>query len=400
MSAHSHTIHIPPPERLGPGKFPISAIFAGLSIIGIILSVVGAATDHVQFAYSWFFAFYFFFTIALGSFFWVTLHYACDSDWSVLARRTWENILGLFPVLLVIFIPLLWPDFRDVLWKWMSPAHAHDHEVAIRGAYLNPTFFYFRVFFYFFYFILAGLYYRRESVLQDRDGNPILTRRMHDHSFLALVIFGLLETFLGFDWFMGLDWRWASSLFGVYNFAVCAQASLAAGIVLIALLRSGGYLLMMNHEHFYLMGKLLFGFTIFWAYIAFGQYLLIWYANIPEETIFYNNHNRGDWVYLTYFLAVGKFFFPAIYLLAQDTKKSLRALTFIAAWILLMHGVELYWFIMPYAHMQTLLPSWQDFSAFLTVGSILGFAYIRIAATASLFPTRDPRLVECLTITN
>ena len=67
MSAHSHTIHIPPPERLGPGKFPISAIFAGLSIIGIILSVIGATTDYVQFAYSWFFAFYFFFTIALGS---------------------------------------------------------------------------------------------------------------------------------------------------------------------------------------------------------------------------------------------------------------------------------------------------------------------------------------------
>ena len=399
MSAHPNTIHIPPPERLGPGKFPISAIFAGLSMIGIILSAVGAATDHVQFAYSWFFAFYYFFTIALGSFFWVTLHYACDSDWSVLARRTWENILGLFPVLLLLFIPLLWPDFRDVLWKWMSPTHANDHELAIRGAYLNTTFFYTRVFFYFFYFCLAGLYYRRNSVLQDRDGNPVLTRRMHDHSYLALVIFGLLQTFLGFDWFMGLDWRWASSLFGVYNYAVCAQASLAAGIVLIALLRGGGYLLMMNHEHFYLMGKLLFGFTIFWAYIAFGQYLLIWYANIPEETIFYNDHNRGHWIYLTYFLAAGKFLFPVIYLLAQDTKKSLRALTFIAAWILFMHGVELYWFIMPYAH-HGMRPSWQDFAAFLTVGSILGFAYVQIAASASLFPTKDPRMVECLTITN
>jgi len=400
MSAHPHTVKIPPPEHLGPGSLPLSAIFAVLSIIGVVLSVVGAATDHVQFAYSWFFAFYFFFTIALGSFFWVTLHYACDSDWSVLARRTWENIIGLFPVLLLIFIPLLWPDFRDVLWKWMSPAHANDPELIKRSFYLNPAYFYFRVFSYFFYFILAGLYYRRESVLQDRDGNPVLTRRMHDHSYLALVIFGLLETFLGFDWFMGLDWRWASSLFGIYNYAICAQASLAAAIVIIAILRAGGHLLMMNHEHFYLMGKLLFGFTIFWAYIAFGQYLLIWYANIPEETIFYNNHNRGDWVYLTYFLAVGKYMFPAIYLLAQDTKKSLRALTFIAAWLLFMHGFELYWFIMPYAHMKTVLPSWQDFAAFLTVGSILGFAYIRIAARASLFPTRDPRLVECLTITN
>ena len=399
MSAHPHTVHIPPPERLGPGKLPISAILALASFVGIVLSCVGAAVDHAQFAYSWFLAFYFFFTIALGAFFWVTLHYACDSDWTVLARRVWENILALFPVLMVLFIPLLWPDLRDVLWKWMSPAMATDHEVVIRSAYLNPTFFYFRVFIYFVYFILAGLYYRRESILQDEDGSPIYTRRMHDHSYLALVIFGLLQTFLGCDWLSGLDWRWASSLFGVYNYAICAQASLAAGIVLIALFRSGGYLQAMNHEHFFIMGKLLFGFTIFWGYIAFGQYLLIWYANIPEETIFYNDHNRGHWVYLTYVLAAGKFVFPTIYLLSQDAKKSLRSLAFISAWILVMHGIELYWLIAPYAH-HGMCPSWQDPVAFITVGSILGFAYIRIAATSSLFPAKDPRLVECLTITN
>jgi hypothetical protein len=210
----------------------------------------------------------------------------------------------------------------------------------------------------------------------------------------------VLETFFGFDWFMGLDWRWTSSLFGVYNFTICVQASMAAGIVLIALLRAGGHLKMLTHEHFYLMGKLLFGFTIFWAYIAFGQFLLIWYANIPEETIFYNDHNRGAWVYITFFIIVGKFMFPTIFLLAQDVKKSLRSLTAIAAWILFMHGVELYWFIMPYAHQGSILPSWQDFVAFITVGSILGYAYIHIAARASLFPTRDPRLVECLTVVN
>jgi hypothetical protein len=401
MSAHPHTIKIPPPERLGPGLLPLSVLFGGLSIVGIILSAIGYAVDYVQFAYSWFYAFYFFLTIALGSFFWVTLHYACDSEWDVLARRVWENILCLFPILVLISLPFIMPcHLNEVLWRWLSPAHANDHELAIRSAWLNPTFFYVRGFVYFFYFILAGLYYRNNSVNQDRDGNPILTRRMHDHSYLALVIFGLLQTFLACDWLAGLQWRWASSLFGVYNYAVCAQASLAAGIVLIYLFRSAGYLKAMNHEHFYLMGKLLFGFTIFWGYIAFGQYLLIWYANIPEETIFYNDHNRGGWVYLTYFLAAGKFLFPVCYLLAQDTKKSLRALTFISVWILFMHAVELYWFIMPYAHVETLIPSWQDFVSFLTVGSILAFSYLRIAATANLFPTKDPRMVECLTITN
>jgi len=401
MSAHPPVIHLPPAERLGPARYPLTAIFGLTALVGLVLSFVGSAVNPAQFAYSWFLAFYFFFTIALGAFFWVTLHHACNSAWSVIVRRIWENILKLFPVLFLIFIPLLWPgEIRDTLWKWMSPAQAGTHEVAIRSAYLNPTFFYFRVFIYFIYFILAGLYYRRESVRQDDDGNPVRTRQMQDHSYMALVIFGVLETFLGFDWFMGLDWRWSSSLFGVYNFTICAQAGMAAAIVLVALLKAGGHLKMLNAEHYYLMGKLLFGFTIFWAYIAFGQYLLIWYGNIPEETIFYNNHNRGHWYLLTYLIVVGKFMFPAIYLLAQDTKKSLKALTFIAVWILVLHGVELYWFIMPYAHPGHTCPSWQDPVAFVTVGSILGFSYLLVSASASLFPTRDPRLAECLTITN
>jgi hypothetical protein len=400
MSGHPPTIHIPPPEKLGPGKFPLSAIFAGLSALGIILCVIGCMVDHVQFAYSYFFAFYYFLSIALGAFFWVTLHYACDSDWTVLVRRVWENMLALLPLMFVLFVPFLIPGFlNDTLWKWMAPGMENDHEVVIRNMWLNNTFFNMRVLAYFLYFSLAGLYYWRLSVLQDTDGNPIWTRRMHDWSYPALVIFGLLQTFMGCDWLAGLDWRWASSLFGVYTYAVSVQASLAAGIVVVAILRSGGYLKGLTHEHYYLMGKLLFGFTIFWAYIAFGQYLLIWYANIPEETIFYNDHNRGHWLYLTYFLAVGKFIFPVTFLLSQDVKKSLKAMTFISVWILFMHGCELYWFIGPYAH-HGMCPSWQDFVAFITVGSILGFAYIRIAARNSLFPTRDPRLVECLTITN
>jgi hypothetical protein len=401
MSGHPPTLHLPPPDRLRPGRILLRSVFLFAAIIGLFLSLIGVLINHVQFAYSWFFAFYYFFTIALGSFFWVTLHYACDSAWSVVIRRTWENVLGLLPLFFVLFIPIGFiPPLRDVLWQWMQPIHAHDHEWLIRSGYDNLPFFYIRVFVYFGYFYFAGRYYRKSSIAQDTDGDPARTRRMNEHSYLALVIFGTLETFLGFDWFMGLDWRWASSLFGVYNFAVCAQAGMAAGIVLVAMLKSGNHLKMLTHEHYYLMGKLLFGFTIFWAYIAFGQFLLIWYANIPEETIFYNDHNRHLWKYLTYFIIVGKFMFPAIYLLAQDVKKSLTALTRIAIWVLFMHAVELYWFIMPYAHEHSILPSWQDFVCWITVGSILGYAYIRLCARASLFPTRDPRLVECLTVTN
>jgi hypothetical protein len=405
MSGHAPAVvRLPAPERTVPARFNATMVCQVGAIAGLVLSVIGAYVNERQFAYSWFFAFYVFFTIAFGSLFWVLLHYACDSEWTVLVRRVFENITGLFPALFVIFLPLiLFPGMRDTLWTWMSPVHIHDHELIDRDGWLYkglPFGFAPRVVLYFLYFGLTGFYYRRWSIQQDADGTPVLTRRMHDLSYILLVVFGVIETFAGFDWLMGMDWRWSSSLFGVYNFAVSAQASMAMGIVLVAWLRWNGYLAAVNAEHYHLMGKLLFGFSIFWAYIAFGQFLLIWYANIPEETIFYNDHNRGHWTLLTHFIIVGKFMFPVIYLLSQDTKRNLRTLTAIALWILFMHAVELYWFIMPYAHQRTICPSWQDLVALGTVGCILGRIFICLTCSAALFPQRDPRLVECLTITN
>jgi len=399
MSGHPHTIHAPKPEHLVPSKYALTSLFGIVGVLGLIVSAIGAYFNPVGFAYSWFFAVYYFMAIALGSFFWVTLHFASNAGWSVLVRRIWENITALFPLIFALFAPLMLPYFSYHLWQYMTPenqatlTHAKD--------WLSLQSFFVRYILYALYFCLAAAYYRRQSILQDTDGNPVHTLRMIDHSYLALTIFGVLETFLAFDWLMGLEWHWSSSLFGAYNFGLCVQVGMAACIVLVAIFRSAGFLVALNSEHFYLMGKLLFGFTILWAYFAFGQYLLIWYANIPEETVFYNLHSNGHgWRALCFLIVVGKFMFPVMYLLAQDTKKSLRALNAIAVWLLFKHGVELYWFIAPYEHLETIIPSWQDVVSFVTVTSIIGYAFIRISALSSLFPTRDPRMVESLTVTN
>jgi hypothetical protein len=401
MSSHSTILRLPAPEHVVPARFALGPVFLVLAIVGAVLSLIGAIAEPHQFAFSWFAAFYYFFTISAGALFWVLLHYVCNGSWDILIRRIWENLTALFPLLLLLFLPLLaFPELRNTIWTWMSPDNYGSHEQQLRAGYLNFPFFYLRVLGYFAFFIGVSLYYRHNSLKQDADGSPVWGFRCHYHSYFLMTMWALVETFAGFDWFMGLDWRWSSSLFGAYHFAVCAQAGLAACIVIAAWLQSHGYLTRLNREHYHLAGKLLFGFTILWAYFAFGQFLLIWYANIPEETIFYNDHNRYLWKYLTYFLIVGKFMFPVIYLLAQDTKRNLRGLAAIALWILFMHAVEMYWFVAPYAHPKTLVPSWLDPVAFITIGSILGYAYIRITASAALFPYRDPRLAECLTVTN
>jgi hypothetical protein len=402
MSDHGHILRLPAPERVKPSSFGgLSGILLVLAIAGAVLSIIGGFFETKQFAFSWFFAFYYFFTISCGAIFWTLLHYVCNGSWDILIRRIWENLGALFPYLFLVLLPiLLLPQLHDPIWAWMGLVGTGNHELALRAGYLNYPFFYLRVAIYFAFFSFVALWYRQRSVAQDADGSPVWTFKLHYHSYFLMTLWALVETFAGFDWFMGLDWRWSSSLFGAYHFAVCAQAGMAACIVLAAWLQSKGYLARLNHEHYHLAGKLLFGFTILWAYFAFGQYLLIWYANIPEETIFYNDHNRGAWPYLTYFLIVGKFMFPVIYLLAQDTKRSLRSLTAIALWILFMHAVEMWWFIMPYAHVKSLVPSWLDPVCFITVGSFLGFIFLRIMSSASLFPPRDPRLPECLTVSN
>ena len=405
MSDHG-ILRLPAPERVKPSSLSaLRGLLLVVAVIGAVLSLLGGIFDTRQFAFSWFFAFYYFFTISCGALFWVLLHYVCNGSWDILIRRIWENLAALFPALLLVLAPILiFPQLHDPIWTWMGLVGTGNHELALREGYLNYPFFYLRVALYFAFFIFVALWYRHRSIMQDADGSPVWTFKLHYHSYFLMTMWALIETFASFDWFMGLDWRWSSSLFGAYHFAVCAQAGMAACIVIAAWLQSKGYLARLNHEHYHLAGKLLFGFSILWAYFAFGQYLLIWYANIPEETIFYNDHNRGGWPYLTYFLIVGKFMFPVIFLLAQDTKRHLGRLTGIALWILFMHAVEMWWFIMPYdgtpGHVRSLVPSWLDPVCFLTVGSFLGLVYLRLMAAAPLFPPRDPRLAECLTVSN
>ena len=397
MSDHGHYLRLPAPEHAKPATFGLLRfVLTVLAIVGAILSLIGAFVDPRQFAFSWFFAFYYFFTISAGAVFWVLLHYVCNGSWDILIRRIWENLAALFIPLFGIFVPLLvFPPLRDALWQWFPLIGSHNHELAIRAGYLNAPFFYIRVLAYFAFFIAVSIWYRHRSVMQDADGSPAWTFKLHIHSYFLMTLWALIETFVGFDWFMGLDWRWSSSLFGAYNFSVCAQASMAAVIVLAAWLQGKGFLVRLNHEHYHLAGKLLFGFSILWAYFAFGQYLLIWYANIPEETIFYNDHNRGCWKYphlLPYRRQVhvpGHLPARAGHQAQPAPPHRHRALDSLHARrrdVVVHHAVRRRARPRP----TSLVPSWLDLVAFITVASIVGLVFLCNTAKAAIFPPRDP----------
>ena len=165
------------------------------------------------------------------------------------------------------------------------------------------------------YFGFAAHYFRRTSVRQDSDGDPKWSIQMRGFSFPGIILFAACTTLMAFDWFSSPDYRWASTMWGVYIFAGAAGAGMAMIILVVIALKNAGYLQFVNEEHYHIMGKLLFVFSIFWGYIGFSQYMLIWYANIPEETEWFlrtkyrvlerSEHFSGHWpIFYTVFLSV------------------------------------------------------------------------------------------------
>ncbi|MFZ4683706.1 MAG: hypothetical protein ACOYMS_14460 [Terrimicrobiaceae bacterium] len=400
MSDHAHAE--PKPEffdykHVG-GRF---LGLVGLAAVAFVAVFAGALINPKQFAFSYLFAFFFFLTICMGGLFWTLVHHAVDAEWSVVVRRQMENLASLLVVMAVLFIPLFL--VREELWKWMRPENAHDPLLLDKAAYLNLPFFTFRAIFYFAFFILCGGLLRAFSIAQDKDGSPrytVLNRRV---TFSSALLFAVCLTFAAVDWLMGLDYHWFSTMWGVYIFAGTALSSMCVLILIITALRSAGYLQnVVTVEHYHIMGKLMMAFTIFWAYIGFSQYMLIWYANIPEETVYFLRRNTGTWWYGSQFMVVGHFFVPFLMLLFQRGKKTPLFLCGMACWILLMHMLDMYIIVMPAYHKAGF-----DLSAFLfdipsliAIGCTLAAVFLKRLGESALYPVRDPRLPQSLALKN
>ena len=388
------------------GSLPGALLAVG--VLGAAACLFGATQDPRRAAFAWHFAFIYGFTLCAGSLFWTLLHHATNSGWSVLPRRLAETMASLSLVPALAFIPVALAGPR--IFSWMGISASEDLLLSEKAAYLNPPFFYGRAVFYFAVLVFFGTVLRRLSVRQDETGATGLSLTMRKLSYAGIPLFAMSLTFGAFDWLMGLDYRWFSTMWGVYIFAGSALSSMALLVVATRWLQSKGWLKEVTVEHYHLMGKLLLAFTIFWAYIAFSQYFLIWYANMPEETLFFIRRSTGTWKWLSALLVFGHFLAPFALLLLQWTKKTRNVLTGVALWILLMHAADLYWIILPqsqfgggraeYDALKGVLPGvqlhWMDLAAFAAVVGLLLYAFLHRLSTASLIPIHDPRLEESL----
>jgi hypothetical protein len=217
----------------------------------------------------------------------------------------------------------------------------------------------------------------------------------------SILATGVTLTFAAFDWIMSLDAHWYSTIFGVYIFAGAFVSALALLALLTLLLESlGVYGPVSTVEHRHDLGKLLFGFTVFWAYIAFCQYFLIWYAGIPEETVFFLRRWTGSWKAVSLLLCFGHFAVPFVLLLSRHGKRSRWVLGLGALLLLKMHWVDLYWLIMPTLDHAGMHLTWIDVVGVLLPVAVLVAWLARRAAREPAYPVRDPRLPEAVRLEN
>lgn len=372
----------------------ISKIGMTLLVVGIVLGVAAFFVDHTRAVYNYLIVFTFMISIGVGALFLIALEYIVGADWSVPIRRVVEFFAAIIPLLALLVIPLLLNVGE--LFHWSHPeAIAEDKILNAKAPYLNVSFFIIRV------FVLIGLwslfyfFFIRNSKKQDSSKDQKLTTINIRLSAIFIPIFAFTITISAIDWLMSIEPHWFSTIIGVYFFAGTVIAALAAVTLATVLLKENGYLHpAMTNDHLYSLGALLFAFVNFWGYIAFSQYMLIWYADLPEETFWFMQKWEGSWAIFSVGLIIIKFLVPYIVLVSQPSKMDPKKLKFISVWLLFAHLYDLFWFVMP--EMEELSGgysfSWIDLVFPIAAVGLIILVFNMKAKKENLIPIGDPKL--------
>ncbi len=389
------------------GRSPVALIgaFLAVGIIGIVLTFIGAQVvgiDHALAAYH--VGVMGVMGICLGSLFWVMLSHIFAATWNVTIRRQFENVMRAMWLVLILLLPLLILEIASngILFTWMNTEYvSHDPIYQHKSGYLNVNFFVVRIAIYFGLWLLLIRKFWNWQREQDETGNRWLTNKARFTSAWGLAVFGVTTAFAAFDLLMSLDYHFFSTMWGVYFFDGAACSAMAVNILITRALTMMGRLQgVVTVEHRHDQAKLLFAFTVFWAYIGFSQYFLIWYANIPEETS-YMLARKIHYPYVTMALVLGHFILPFILLISRPAKRNGAWLLFMAIWAVVIHFVDMYWIIRPMADAHLLHDGkeplgmsalWVDIAAVVGVLGIFGAVVVRNVFSGPLIPLNDPRL--------
>lgn len=363
--------------------------------VALAVSILGGLVSRTAFFQAYLLGYLFWTGIAVGCLGLLMLHHLVSGRWGYAVQRLLEAAVRTLPLMALLFVPLLF-GLRD-LYVWARPeVVATDALLQHKQPYLNGPAFVGRTLFYFLVWIGAGTLLTMLSARQDQGvGVGPLTRRMQVVSGPGLLLYGFTVTFAAFDWVMSLEPHWYSSIYGVVFLG--GQALLALAFITRVAVCLGGRSHLQSvlgpavlHD----LGNLLLAFVMFWAYVAFSQFLIIWSGNLPEETHWYLHRLHGGWGVLAYLLIGLQFVVPFLLLLSRTTKRRAPLLGAIAVGILVMRLVDLFWLVAPALHPEGIHLHWLDLVLPVGLGGIWLAAFLTRLKSRPLLAERDPRFTD------
>ena len=433
MSDHStvtiepEDVNIPAGSKLRTLAPVVCAVIgiAGLALSFVLKDGAGADYTHVSknvnadntvFGMSYITSYMFWLSIALGGLLFVLIHHATRAGWSVVVRRIAENFMCALPVVAILAAPILL--YSHDIFEWThADVVAKDEMLQQKQFYLNEGFFTARMVMYLVIWSLLTWFMYKQSVKQDETGDESHSHRARRWSPVGIIVFGITITTAAMDYMMSLDPHWFSTIFGVYYFAGTFMAIFCAVTLAAMLLQQQGFLkTVITTEHYHDLGKYIFAFMVFWSYIAFSQYMLIWYANVPEETYWYayrwlTTDTGASWQLLCWALIIAHFAVPFLLLMSRHVKRRKATLAAGAIWMLVCHYLDMYFLVQPSLDFTVLAHgdpsaihglhfSLLDLTTFLGIGGVVMAVFFWRLGAKPLIPVRDPRLEESLAFEN
>lgn len=370
----------------------IQRIALAIGALAAVAVVVLAILDPLQFLRSYLFSYLFWLGLSLGSLAIVMLHHMTGGSWGFAIRRLLEAGMRTLPLMALLFVPCL--VSIDRLWPWAAAGAAeHDALLAHKAPYLNVPFFVARVGLYFAIWIGLGAILLRLSAKQDRTGDPGPGRRARTLAGPGLALYGLSMTFAAFDWAMSLEPHWFSTMYGVIFIVGQVLSTLAFSIVAAAWLqRRPPFSRFLVAGHFHDLANLMFAFVLLWAYVNFSQYLIIWSANISEETPWILHRTGHGWQNVALLLCGFHFLVPFLLLLSRKAKRSTHMLASIAGLLILMRFADLFWLIGPAFHREGLAVAALDVATPVALGGLWIAWFVQQLKGRPLISLQDVKL--------
>lgn len=363
-----------------------------LTVLGLLIVIIGYIISPARMSFNNIIGFTFLVSIGVGALFFVAIEFLAGAVWSTPFRRIGELISYTVYLLPLLVIPLLLNLHSVFHWTHPEVVNA-DALLKSKAPYLNANFFLIRVIAFILIWMLFQYSITKNSLKQDSSKDQTLTTKNIKLSAVFIPFFALTISFTGIDWLMSLEPHWFSTIFGVYYFSGTILAALAVTTYASIKLNEGGFLVKgLTADHYYSMGALLFAFINFWAYIAFSQFLLIWYANLPEETFWFLQRWEGSWMIWTIGLMFVHFVIPYFGLLSQPSKMDPKKLKFFALWILFAHYYDLYFLVMPNYSRSGIVLSWYELGFPLLIVGMIILLFRFLAKKKNLVAIGDPKL--------